>query len=155
MEAAARCRSDATGSLEKMISTLRGGAAMPIVAALSMAVLAACTASTTGSGTTASTITVGGSQTIQVIGTAGNRFDPTTIDATPGKIAITMLVPGGTPHDFAIEGVVGSRIGLLSRGEKRTVTVNLAPGRYSFVCSIHSGMTGTLVVAAPTPASSP
>lgn len=125
------------------------GATMSRIAvALCAVLLSACTASTSGGGgATLSTTVVGDSQTVQIVGNEASHFDPKTVNATPGKIIITMLVPGGTPHDFEIEGVPGSRIGLLSRGGKHTVTVNLAPGRYSFLCTIHSGMTGTLVVA--------
>ncbi|HEX7918114.1 MAG TPA: plastocyanin/azurin family copper-binding protein, partial [Gemmatimonadales bacterium] len=59
---------------------------------------------------------------------------------------------GGITHNITFtEAITGS-------GDKATGTfthVFTTPGTYHYHCTIHSGMTGTVVVAAPSPAEDP
>lgn len=81
-----------------------------------------------------------------LVGTQSNNWDPSTITAAPGALTIKISVPGNTPHDFLIEGAQGSATDLLSHGAGKAITVTLLPGTYRFVCTIHAGMTGKIVV---------
>ncbi len=87
----------------------------------------------------------------QVTVTAGNtyRFDPSTITVHPGWVRIVLINTGsGAPHDWSLPGV-GATVPLIGGGASSSVTfIAPAPGRYPFVCTIHSaqGQTGTLVV---------
>lgn len=87
----------------------------------------------------------------QVTVTAGNtyRFDPSTITVHPGTVHIVLINTGsGAPHDWSLLGMAASAP-LVGGGASSSVTfVAPAPGRYTFVCTIHSaqGQTGTLIV---------
>lgn len=88
----------------------------------------------------------------QVTVTAGNtyRFDPSTITVHPGWVRIVLINTGsGAPHDWSLLGDVAATAPLVGGGASSSVTFTApAPGRYPFVCTIHSaqGQTGTLVV---------
>lgn len=87
----------------------------------------------------------------QVTVTAGNtyRFDPSTIIVHPGRVRIVLINNGsGAPHDWSLLGMAATAP-LVGGGASSSVTfIAPAPGRYPFVCTIHSaqGQTGTLVV---------
>ena len=121
------------------------------VSAAAPLLLAACSSSSRPASHTISATVEGGRQTVRLVGTAGNAWSPNAVSAAAGDLTVTMLVPGGTPHDFQIEAVAGSKMGLISRGESRSLTVHLTPGTYRFVCTIHSGMDGKIVVTSPAP----
>jgi plastocyanin len=78
-------------------------------------------------------------------------FNKTTLEAPAGKVTIEMTNPSSVPHDVAIEGngvdVVGD---VVSNGGTSTVSANLEPGTYTFLCTVDSheaaGMKGTLTV---------
>jgi plastocyanin len=60
----------------------------------------------------------------------------------------------GTPHDWVLKGT-GQKVGspLITGGKDATVKVPaLKPGNYTYVCTVHPNMTGTLEVAASTSA---
>lgn len=64
-------------------------------------------------------------------------------------VAITITNNGVSVHDFMIEGTdIDS--GYINGGASATVTVNLAPGEYTFFCSVPghraAGMVGTITV---------
>lgn len=122
----------------------------PLAAAASLVVLAAC-GSGSGTPTASSTATAVPGTPVTITGTDGLKFTPNVVTATAGAITINFSVPGGTPHNFEVEGIVGAQIrSLLSDGQSRTITFTAKPGKYTFLCTIHNGMSGTLnVVAAP------
>jgi plastocyanin len=79
------------------------------------------------------------------------RFTPSTITVHPGKVKITLehLGTGGAPHDWQLQGLPAAYVPLTEAGQTKSVEFTApAPGRYTFVCTIHvtQGQTGTLVV---------
>jgi plastocyanin len=76
-------------------------------------------------------------------------LDPTTAHA--GTIRFVVANTGSTPHDFAIT-VAGHqyKTSLLQSGARESLTVNLQPGTYDYICSVPGhdmlGMRGVFVV---------
>jgi plastocyanin len=80
------------------------------------------------------------------------RYNKTTLSASAGKVTITMANPSPLQHDVAIEGNGVSDTGnIVSTGGTSTVSVNLKPGTYTFLCTVDghadAGMKGTLKVS--------
>lgn len=125
-----------------------------LLAATPVLVAAACTSQGavnrephTGA-TTASA--VDGVQTVTVKATDAYRFDPSTITVHPGKVRIVLQNVGkGAPHNWSLQGFAAAFVPLAQAGATREATFTApAPGRYTYVCTIHvkQGQTGTLVV---------
>ena len=119
---------------------------MRVLAALAVAVvLAAC-----GGGGSGSSAPAG---SIQVTMTEF-KFDPSTINATHGKVVFWLINSGTTQHDLAIRDSGGTRIAvseLLSAGDTKEFDVqDIAAGTYTIFCTQQghesSGMKGTLTV---------
>jgi plastocyanin len=79
-------------------------------------------------------------------------FDKTSLSSKPGKVTIDFTNPATLEHDVAIETESGEEIAtsaLIGKG-KTSVSANLAPGTYTFFCTVpghrEAGMEGTLVV---------
>jgi plastocyanin len=119
-------------------------------------VLAACGGGSSSSAATTEgqTSTASGRATtleLQADSSGGLDFDKTSLEAPAGEVTIVMTNPSSTPHDIAIEGngvdVVGNTV---TNGGTSTVTANLKPGQYTFLCTVDShadaGMEGTLTV---------
>lgn len=78
-------------------------------------------------------------------------FDATQLTSKPGKVTIDFDNPAAIEHDVAIEQ--GSKeiakSALVTEG-KTSVTADLAPGTYTFLCTVpghaEAGMEGTLTV---------
>jgi plastocyanin len=89
-----------------------------------------------------------GVQEVTITGNERFRFVPSTIKARPGPLRIVLMNSGTTPHDLEVEGA-GQGTGLVAGGERAQITVNLKPGRYRFVCTLHIRlhMMGTIIVA--------
>lgn len=98
-------------------------------------------------GTATAVLGSDGVQQVQVTGNEQFRFIPSTIAAKPGRLRIVLSNSGGTPHDLRVDGT--AQTGLVGAGEHQQVTVTLAPGRHSFVCTLHTRlhMMGTIVVS--------
>jgi plastocyanin len=99
----------------------------------------------TGSPTTGSPTGAAAAQMVEQ-GPGGQLvFDPSTFSVKTGDtIAVSNV--GSVPHTFTITGE-----GINVRndpGTSQDVTIDLAPGKYPFICTIHvaSGMKGTLTV---------
>jgi plastocyanin len=79
------------------------------------------------------------------------KFDKTELTSKPGKVTIDFDNPAALEHNVAIEeeGVELATSELIAEG-KTTVTADLAPGTYTFLCTVpghaEAGMEGTLVV---------
>jgi plastocyanin len=79
------------------------------------------------------------------------RFDKSTLTAKAGKVTIVMGNPSPLSHDIAIQGngvdVTGATV---TQGGTSTVTADLKPGTYTFLCTVDrhaaAGMKGTLTV---------
>ena len=78
------------------------------------------------------------------------RFSPSTITVRPGKVQITLTHLGtGAPHDWSLTGFPDDSVPLVTPGQTKSVEFTApAPGKYTFVCTIHvaQGQTGTLIV---------
>jgi plastocyanin len=75
-------------------------------------------------------------------------FSPSTVTITQGSTVVVRNSTASTTHTFT---VTGHGINIKTNGgETRSVVVNLPPGKYPFICTIHValGMKGTLVVLA-------
>jgi plastocyanin len=78
-------------------------------------------------------------------------FDTTTLTSKPGKVTIAFDNPSALEHDVAIEQG-GKQIAIsetIAKG-KTSVSADLAPGTYTFLCTVpghaEAGMEGTLTV---------
>jgi plastocyanin len=72
-------------------------------------------------------------------------FSPTTLTVKKGDV-IEVDDVASIPHTFTVEGQDVDVVN--SGGQSQTVTIDLKPGTYSFICRFHvgSGMRGTLTV---------
>lgn len=84
------------------------------------------------------------SATVQA-GAGGFIFSPNTVTIAEGGV-ITVKNVGTVHHTFTIQNHGIDQ--LVNRGDSAKVTIDLAPGTYTFVCRFHQsqGMTGTLTV---------
>ena len=80
------------------------------------------------------------------------KFDKTTLNATAGRLTITMTNPSPVPHNVAVRGNGVDEKGDVVQGEgKSVVQLETEPGTsYEFYCSVpghfQGGMRGTLNV---------
>jgi plastocyanin len=79
-------------------------------------------------------------------------YDTTSLSSKPGKVTIDLTNPSALEHDVAIE-LDGKQLAdseLVANGAKTTATAELAPGTYTFYCTVpghrEAGMEGTLTV---------
>ncbi|MBI2762303.1 MAG: cytochrome c oxidase subunit II [Chloroflexi bacterium] len=93
------------------------------------------------------------SGTVLNVTAEGIKFDTTTLDVpadSPFAIAFTNKDPAGVTHDIDIRdsnGTVVANEDTINGGTTTNYTINPLPaGTYTFFCSIHSNMTGTLTV---------
>jgi uncharacterized cupredoxin-like copper-binding protein len=78
-------------------------------------------------------------------------FSVSASQATAGPVTFVIENKGSMPHDFAIEGNgIEQKTSIVEAGESATLTVDLEPGAYSYICTIpgHNllGMRGTFTV---------
>lgn len=79
-------------------------------------------------------------------------YDTTSLSSKPGKVTIDFTNPSTLEHDVAIEGSGGEEIAKsdLIAKSKTSVSAELAPGTYTFFCTVpghrEAGMEGTLTV---------
>lgn len=119
-------------------------------------VLAACSSSGSATSTTAttaapssSTASSGGASSgataAHTISIQNFAFSPSTITVAPGA---TVTV---TNHDQVAHTITSAKGGFntgdIAAGQSKTFTAPNTPGSYSYICSIHQYMTGTLVVS--------
>jgi len=126
--------------------TARPLAALLLLPAL---VLAGCG----GGGTAADTagaVTAAGppdAQTATVIGNTRLKFVPETVQAKVGALALTMTIQGGVPHNLVFDQAgLGTPIPTIPSGSSTQTYTFTKSGTYSFVCTIHSGMIGQVIV---------
>lgn len=115
---------------------------------MSATVLASCSSGGgSGASPSGSTVTATPGETVSLEGKVNDKFSVETINTNPGALTLKLTVPGGTPHNLEVEGVAAAKIPLISGGESRSITMTLKSGTYNFVCTIHTGMDGKIVVA--------
>jgi plastocyanin len=135
---------------------------LPVAAALVLAATVACQSEASvnraphaGTGTASAN---GSAQQITITTgrtTSDYRFHPSTVVVHPGRVQVVLVNAGrpgsGAPHDWSLTAHPGAFAPLVAAGgTSRTTFTAPAPGRYQFVCTIHTrqGQTGTLVVKA-------
>jgi plastocyanin len=74
---------------------------------------------------------------------ANLAFDPTELTVASGT-EITVENQDSTEHTFTVDGTDIDED--LAAGDTANVTIDLDPGEYGWVCTIHPSMTGTLTV---------
>jgi len=89
----------------------------------------------------------GGGQAATVLANTRLKFVPETVSAQPGALALTMTIEGGTPHNLVFDDqTVGADIPVTTTGSAtQTYTFDEARA-YRFVCTLHSGMVGQVVI---------
>ncbi len=87
-------------------------------------------------------------QTATVVGNARLKFSPSTITAKAGTLALTLQIEGGVPHNLVFDAdTIGEDINTISEGSATGTFEFPKAGTYDFVCTIHSGMDGKVVVS--------
>ncbi len=114
--------------------------------------LAAC--GTQGSHATASTkgaVTAAGppgAQTATVVAGSDLQFAPGTVRAAVGRLALTMTIQGGVPHNLTFDDrSLGAPVPTVPSGSSTQTYTFSRPGTYRFVCTIHTGMVGQVIVS--------
>jgi plastocyanin len=81
-----------------------------------------------------------------VHGNDNDQFVPQTIAAKVGTLTLT-LRNGGVPHNLTFRDAALHGIGVVSGAESKSTTLTFdRPGSYAFVCTIHPGMDGKVLV---------
>lgn len=117
-----------------------------------LGLLAACGGSSGGAGGagggTAGTATgPAGAQVFTIRGTDRLQFDPQTVNAKVGTLTLT-LHNGGVPHNLKFADPALPAIPTVSGDRTASATLRFTkPGTYTFVCTIHTGMAGKVVVS--------
>ena len=90
----------------------------------------------------------GGVQVFHLRGTTSDQFVPHTLLANAGTVRIVFSVDDhSAPHDLVISGLPGATFPLVNAGQSASRTFAVSAGHtYSLGCTIHPGMTGSLVV---------
>jgi plastocyanin len=87
-------------------------------------------------------------QTATVAGTRKLTFSPSTVTAAPGTLKLTLKNDDGVPHDLQFaDAALGKDIPVVSSGSSTGTFHFPKAGRYSFVCTLHPGMEGAVVVS--------
>jgi plastocyanin len=97
----------------------------------------------------------GASKTLDVSSPADGSlvFDPNGLETNPGSVTIAYDNPSPVPHSIAVatsNGNVLGQVAPFTNGTKSVQLTNLAPGEYTFYCTVpghrEAGMQGTLTV---------
>ena len=71
-------------------------------------------------------------------------YEPATLTVAPGA-TITVINQDSAPHTVTA-GDKSFDSGTITGGQRGTITAPAKPGSYSYICTIHQYMTGTLMV---------
>ena len=86
-------------------------------------------------------------QTVHVDGTGKLAFAPSTITAKVGQLTIELGIQGGTPHNLEFTEGDRAKIPLVTGAPQKASYTFTKAGTYSFVCTIHPGMDGKVVIS--------
>ncbi|KPM53073.1 hypothetical protein CcI49_20790 [Frankia sp. CcI49] len=89
-----------------------------------------------------------GVQVFDVVGQVNQTFSAGELIAHPGTIRVNFSVPkGSAPHNFVIDTLPGATTRIVAAGQSQSITFTASKsGRYPVVCTLHKGMTATLVI---------
>jgi plastocyanin len=128
---------------------------------LLLSICAIAVLATAGCGSSSSSSTSSSSASTPAAGAGGHdltiraaadglKFDTNQLNATAGKVTITMHNDSPLQHDVALKGGVNVKGDVVTKGGTSTVSTDLKPGQYTYYCSVDghegAGMTGTLTV---------
>jgi plastocyanin len=86
-------------------------------------------------------------QTVTVVSNDEIEFEPDTVQAQVGVLRLTHRNGGSIPHNLVFEDDALGGTETLSGGKQEVLTLTFSkPGTYDFVCTIHSGQDGRVVV---------
>jgi plastocyanin len=86
-------------------------------------------------------------QTFTIHGTDADAYDPATVQAKVGKLTLALRT-GGVPHDLTFDEKALSGIPVVASGETKSTALTFEkPGTFTFMCTLHPGMTGKVVVS--------
>jgi high-affinity iron transporter len=124
----------------------------PVAPAAIIVLLALGSVACSAGGSDASTTPAPPADTTIDVTATEYQFDPSTLTAPPGSVAVRVTNNGTEEHEFEIfkrDQVVDEIEGLVP-GLDRTLTVTLEAGDYTFACLLNghdaAGMTGTLTI---------
>ncbi len=128
-----------------------------VLAVLPLLAAAACGGGSSGSAGGGGSVAGSGSvaasgpadaQTAEVKGTSSLTFSPATVNAKVGTLELTLGNEGGTPHNLQFDDPGRPKIGLVGGNQTKRATYRFdRPGTYGFVCTIHPGMAGKVIVS--------
>ena len=125
----------------------------PVLLGLCVLALSACGGGSPGSGSgdqQGRAVAAQGpptAQTVHLDGTSKLAFDPSTVTAKVGTLTIELGIKGGTPHDLEFSGTDRAKIPLVTGAPLKATYTFQKAGTYTFVCTIHQGMSGQVVVS--------
>jgi plastocyanin len=114
---------------------------MITVALAAALTVAACSGSSEPSGAVARGDTTGPAVELLI---DDGEFRPTRLEVPANKdVVIRVTNKDGTPHDFAVASQ-DLNTGVLKQNAVATATVKVGTDPITFVCTLHSGMKGTI-----------
>ena len=107
--------------------------------------------SSSSSSSSSSNPSSGGGQTIKLAADPNKiAFDKKTLSAKAGQVTIDFSNPSAIPHAVEVEGHGVEKETQTFTNGKKTLALNLKPGKYEFYCPVdghkQAGMEGTLTV---------
>ena len=102
-----------------------------------------------GSGEAAVTATgPADAQVVEVVSNDQIEFEPATVNAKVGTLTLTHRNGGSIPHNLVFDDKSLGGTETLTEGKEEALTLTFKePGTYDFVCTIHSGQDGKVVVS--------
>ena len=121
----------------------------PVVLALLVVSVSACGGSSAPSAASGSVAAAGpaSAQTVHIDGTGQLAFAPATITAKVGELTIELGIKDGTPHNLEFTEGNRAKIPLVTGAPQKASYMFASVGTYNFVCTIHPGMNGKVVVS--------
>lgn len=87
-------------------------------------------------------------QVVTVVSTDRITFEPATVHAKVGKLALTHRNGGGVPHSLVFTDKALGGTEVLTGGKEEVLQLTFTKaGTYDFFCSVHSGQDGKVVVS--------
>jgi plastocyanin len=109
--------------------------------------LSSCSSGSKGTGTT-STTGAPDAQTVTVDMRNDLKYHPSTIEARVGTVTFDIVNAESVPHDLAFKDSALGKTRMIDGKTDVTLKVTFSkPGTYDFVCTVHSGMDGKVVVS--------